>query len=84
MPYIPMDAHLPKRDSGKFHEWEICQNPQPRILHITTTINNATVPTIPTSHHLSTCHTIEYMICQATQPEWASMPVPTNQEMQVC
>ena len=58
MPYIPTDAHLPKRDSGKFREWEICPNPQPRTFHITTTIDNASIDnanvsaTIRTSHQL--------------------------------
>ena len=86
MPYIPTDAHLPKRDSSKFHEWEICPNPQPRTFHITTTIDNASIDnanvsaTIRTSHHLSTHHAIEYTVRQATQPQWASIPVPTNAE----
>jgi hypothetical protein len=29
MPYISTDNHLPKKDAGKFREWEFCPNINP-------------------------------------------------------
>jgi hypothetical protein len=33
MPYIPTENHLPKKDVGKFREWEFCRNSTHTLPH---------------------------------------------------
>jgi hypothetical protein len=52
MPYIPTENHLPKKDVGKFREWEFCRNSTHTLPHHHHHLRSPRSMTLTTQRHL--------------------------------
>ena len=59
-------THLPKRDAGKFREWEFCTNPRPTTFHITTSTSNHITHRWPPSPPIDKHHAPQHPLLKAT------------------
>ena len=71
-------THLPKRDAGKFCEWEFCTNPRPTTFHITMSTSNHVAHCWPPSPPIDKHHAPQQPLLKATTTHQQTQPATTS------
>ena len=71
-------THLPKRDAGKFREWEFCTNPRPTTFHITMSTPNHVAHRWPPSPPIDKHHAHQHSLLKAMTTHQRTQPATTS------